>query len=203
MPDTKIRLPGITSGWTVYTRLKNEAGLIWDTTTSTFATYVVGSVANYALATPEMPATSGDYEATMPAGAAAGNYTWAHYRRVGGAAALSDPIVGSGSGTWDGTGFSTGGGGGATDTIPVVDIVVQDSAPTAATFVIAMDDASPVPATFVWRGSVAIFAEASATLPGGKFPITTYTRLTTTTARLTFTPALPVAPANGEAIQVL
>lgn len=203
MPDTKIRLPGVTSGWTVYTRLKNEAGLIWDTTTSTFTAYVVGSVANYALATPETPATSGDYEATMPVGSPAGNYTWAQYRRVGGAAALSDPPVGSGSSFWTGTSFSSGAAAAASDTIPVLDIVVADSNPQLGSFIIAMADASDVPTTFIWRNKMVLFGEASPNLPYASFAINEYVRMTTTTAKLTFHPALPALATNGEAIQVL
>lgn len=202
MADTRIRLPGITSGWTVYTRLKNEAGLIWDTTTSTFTAYVVASVANYALATPETPATSGDYEATMPVGSPAGNYTWAHYRRVGGAAALSDPIVGSGSGYWTGTSFGSPSSA-AADTIPVLNLVVADSNPQPGSFVVAMADGSDLPASFIWHGKVACWAADSPNLPYASFAPNTYTRLTATTARLTFTPALPALPVNGEAIQVL
>jgi hypothetical protein len=111
MPDTQIRLPLGITGWTVYTRLKNEAGNIWQTTTSTFVPYVVANVANYALATPETPAGSGDYEATMPVGSAAGKYSWAHYRQMGGAAAISDPLAGNGGDTWDGTSFGAAAGG--------------------------------------------------------------------------------------------
>jgi hypothetical protein len=111
MPDTKLRLPLGITGWTVYTRLKNESGLIWQTTTSTYVPYVVANVANYALSTPETPATSTDYEATMPVGSAAGNYSWAHYRQTGGSPTIADPLVGNGSGYWDGSAFSSGAAG--------------------------------------------------------------------------------------------
>jgi hypothetical protein len=120
MADTKLRLPLGITGWTVYTRLKNESGQIYQTTgTPAFVTYVVANVANYKLLTPETPAASGDYEATMPAGAAAGNYTWAHYKLIGSDPAISDPLVGSGSGYWDGTTFGgvAGIGGGTARTV--------------------------------------------------------------------------------------
>jgi hypothetical protein len=105
MPDTKLRLPLGVTGWTVYTRLKDESGQIWNSTTSAYVAYVLANIANFKLATPETPAGSGDYEATMPAGSAAGNYSWSHYRLIGSNPAASDPLLGSGGDYWNGTTF--------------------------------------------------------------------------------------------------
>jgi hypothetical protein len=207
MADTTIRLSLGITGWTVYTRLKTEAGLIWQTTSSTYVAYVVANVANYALAMPETPAASGDYASTMPTGSASGNYTWTHYKRVGGSAAIGDPVVGTGGAYWDGARFATGVDvteivTATGDVIAVSECVVDDATPTVNGFVVAMADASAVPTTFVWRGGLACFAE-DGPLGGGKFPIASYTLISSTTARITFSPALPVAPADGEAVQVL
>jgi hypothetical protein len=204
MPDTKIRLPLGIPGWTLYTRLRNEAGQIWDSVAGAMVAYVVADVARYQLAMPETPAGSGDYESTMPVGLPAGRYTWAHYRRVGGSPAISDPLVGAGGDTWDGTSFgaAAGGGGAVTDADLESDVVVSDPAPTTLGFVVAMADGSDVPDSFVWRSGLACFKAASP-LRTGKFPVATYTKLTSTTARLTFTPALPAAPANGEALRII
>src|SRR5829696_5424763 len=105
MADTKIRLPLSITGWTVYTRLQDEDDLIWNSTTSAYVAYLLANVAHFRLATPETPAGSGLYVATMPAGSPAGGYAWAQYRQVGGSPAASDPYVGGGGDYWDGTTF--------------------------------------------------------------------------------------------------
>jgi hypothetical protein len=74
--------------------------------------------------------------------------------------------------------------------------VVADVAPTAGGFVMALADASALPATFVWRGGLVCFG--SGALAGGKYAVATYTRLTSTTARVTFSPVLPATPADGD-----
>lgn len=104
MADTKLRLSAGVTGWTVYTLLFNEADQVWNSTTSAFAAYVLANIADFDLATPETPAGSGKYVATMPT-APAGNYTWEHRRQAGGAPATSDTLVGSGGGYWSGTTF--------------------------------------------------------------------------------------------------
>jgi hypothetical protein len=106
MPDTKLRLPLGVTGWTVYTLLFNESDQVWNSTTSAFVAYVLANIADFDLATPETPAGSGKYVATMPT-APAGNYTWEHRRQVGGAPATSDPLVGSGGGYWTGSEFGS------------------------------------------------------------------------------------------------
>jgi hypothetical protein len=212
MPDTKIQLPLGVSGWNLYTRLRNEDGLIWNSTTSAFVAYVLADIAHYDLATDETPAGSGDYAATMPAGAAAGNYSWAQYRRMGGAPAAGDPLAGTGGGSWTGTEFATVADAIAdiadlqfdvSDVFPVALVEVQDPAPTIGRVVVKMEDDSDVPISFVWRGKKANFAANSPNLPYGSFPITTMTRLTEKTAELRFTPSLPGLPTDGELIKVL
>jgi hypothetical protein len=106
MADTKIRFPLGIVGWTVYTRLKNESGQIWDSVSSAYVSFVVGNVARFRLATPETPSGSGDYEANMPVGSPANNYTWQHYRLMGVDAAISDPLLGGGGEYYDGTTFT-------------------------------------------------------------------------------------------------
>lgn len=77
--------------------------------------------------------------------------------------------------------------------------VITDPTPTTGGFTFALADGSPVPSTFVWRNSEAWF-NGSGVLSGGKYPVATYTKLTTTTARITFSPLLPLAPADGDTL---
>jgi hypothetical protein len=225
MPDTTLRIR-YPAGATLYTQVETEAGLVWNG--SAFVAFVVAGWGTYAVSTPEGPAGSGRYAAQFPLSAPAGNYTWAHYLRMGGSPASTDPVVGTGDGTWTGTTF----GSSAVDLTPVLatlgtpagaslaadiaavasgtsgdadlksDVVVDDPAPSVLGFTVAMADASDVPDTFVWREGLACFTAASG-LRTGKFPIATYTKLTDTTARITFLPALPAAAADAEAFRII
>lgn len=218
MADTTLRLSDLPTGWTdLYARIETAEGLIWDG--SAYGPFVVANIASYRVVMAEAPAGSGRYACQFPPSSPAGKYTWSIYK---GSGTLSDPKYGGpDTGFWDGTTF---GNSANPDLAPIqagVDAItaslaaskkltpaaiVTDSAPTRGGFIIAMSDGSSTPATFIWRNSEAWFdgtrdlSTGRFLLSGGKYSISTYTKLTATTARLTFSPLLPVAPANGDTL---
>lgn len=103
MADTNLWARDLTPGWTdLYFRVWDDAGNIWQTTTSTYVAMVVADLANYRLVATESPAGSGRYVVAFPGGAPK-SYTWAAYK---GAGAVADPRwAGPASGYWDGTTF--------------------------------------------------------------------------------------------------
>lgn len=107
MSSTSIDLTLGVPNWTVYTRLRFEDGSIWNSTTEEYVDYIVANIGDFQLATPENPVGSGDYQAIMPVDSPAGKYTWGQYRRMGGTPAASDPLVGYGSGYWNGETFAS------------------------------------------------------------------------------------------------
>lgn len=214
--DTTLRQGDLTPGWTdLYARAETAAGLIWNG--SAYVAFVVADVASYRIPMVESPAGSGRYSAQFPTDASpAGNYTWSVYK---GAGTIGDTRWGGpDTGYWDGTTFGNSPGGGGSGDLTAIQegvdainaslaaskkltpaAIVTDSAPSRGGFTIAMADGSDVPATFIWRNSEAWF-DGTGVLSGGKYLVSTYTKLTATTARLTFSPLLPVAPANGDTL---
>lgn len=106
MPDTTVFVPGLPTGWVVYTLLYDADAEVWDG--SAFVAYDVADLADYATATPETPAASGTYACTFPPAAPAGFYTWSHRKRVAGTPAADDPEVGASAvpAYWDGAAFA-------------------------------------------------------------------------------------------------
>lgn len=201
MPDTTIRQGDLTPGWTdLYARIENEQGQVWNGTA--FVGFVVANIATYRVAMAESPASSGRYSVAFPA-LPAGTYTWKIFK---GSGTLVDlPYGGPSTAYWDGTKFVNPAGGVAAmqatlDSYAAITpaATVTDTAPTTGSFVITLANNAPVPTTFVWRNNEVWFQ--TGVLFGGKYPIATYSRLTATTARLTFAPLLPAAPANGDTL---
>ncbi len=89
----EIQLQYITSGATVYALVRNSVGQVWQTTSSTFVTYVTANLANYTIAMTEQGTASRYYAGTFPA-AAAGIYSIAMFQRAGGSAAETDTVAG-------------------------------------------------------------------------------------------------------------
>jgi hypothetical protein len=80
-------------GGTVYTRIFTPAaGTVWQTTTSTFVTWVDGNVANYDVTLTA--AGGGYYYGTFPAGIATGVYDVGLYLQAGGSPATTDAYLG-------------------------------------------------------------------------------------------------------------
>lgn len=92
MPDTTIAVSGLPTGWTVYTKIADANGNVWNGTA--YVAYLVANWATYATATPETPAGSGTYVCQFPLSSPAGYYTWIHYKQAGGSPASTDPEVG-------------------------------------------------------------------------------------------------------------
>lgn len=210
MADTTLRLRYPT-GAILDTQIEDGEG-VWNG--AGYVPFQMAGWATYATATPETPPGSGRYVCPFPTGSPPGHYTWVTYLRAGAEPAPGDTPVGQGEGFWDGTTFGGSSGG---DLEPVqaalsgiratldsyAEIspaaVVADPTPTQGGFIVAMADGSAMPETFVWRNSEAWFA-GSSVLRGGKYPVASYTKLTATTARITFSPPLPVAPGNGDTL---
>jgi len=84
------------SGLTLYALVFNPAKTtIWQTTTSTFVTFVLGNIANYRIALTDLTGL-GDYKANMPA-AAAGKYPYVIRD-------AANTLYASGEINWNGTG---------------------------------------------------------------------------------------------------
>lgn len=87
---------------TLYALVRNTAGQVWQTTNSTFVSYVTANLANYTVSLTEQGTASGYYAGTFPA-AAAGVYAVEVRDRAGGSAAETDPVAGTGRVQWDGS----------------------------------------------------------------------------------------------------
>jgi len=83
----------------------------------------------------------------------------------------------------------------------IVSGVIQDAAPEARSFVIALDDNADVPAGNNFVGLWLCFT--SGDLAPAKQAITDYRRLTTKTAYIKVAVAFPSAPANGDQISII
>jgi len=98
------------TGVTHYVVLNNAAGQYWDTTgTPAYETLVPGSWTDYDIASTETPASSYQYIAAVPATLTANALVYVtFYEQVGGAPAITDPIVAVGVFWWDGTAITDG-----------------------------------------------------------------------------------------------
>jgi hypothetical protein len=90
------------SGVTLYALIRDTAGKVWQTTTSTLVAYATANLANYKVSLTEQGAASRFYAGNFPA-AAAGVYNVAVYQQAGGSPAETDSLVAAGNIEWDGT----------------------------------------------------------------------------------------------------
>lgn len=97
----EIQLKHALSGKALYALVRNAVGKVWQTTSSTFVTYVTANIANYTIAMTEQGSASRFYVGDFPA-AAAGGYGVAVMEQSGGSPAEADSAVGAGNIQWDG-----------------------------------------------------------------------------------------------------
>lgn len=108
---SEISWRGTTTGSTDYFTIRtiDKPGKMWDTTgTPNFVTIVTANWANYAVAMSETVAGSYLYNGTFPAisgNMVAGWYYADMYKQAGGSPAISDTMIGTFLGYWDGTTF--------------------------------------------------------------------------------------------------
>ena len=95
------------TGSTLYFTIRSVARTMWSTAgTPNFETLTVANWANYKVALSESPASSYFYTGTFPAitGNMVAGWYWADiFLQAGGSAAISDTLVASYFGYWDGT----------------------------------------------------------------------------------------------------
>jgi hypothetical protein len=85
----------------LYAHITNSAGKRWNG--SQFETYASGNYSTYGISLTEQ-GTSGVYFADFPSDiTTSGSYEYFVYRRIGGSQAEGDPVVGTGSISWNGT----------------------------------------------------------------------------------------------------
>lgn len=85
----------------LYALVRNTAGQVWQTTSSTFVSYVTANLANYKIGLNEQGTASRYYAGNFPA-AALGVYNVSVYAQAGGSPAETDLLVAEGSIDWDG-----------------------------------------------------------------------------------------------------
>jgi hypothetical protein len=108
MAKFQLPAPAYTGG-TLYARVGRN-GQLWSTAgTPAFENPTSGNLANYTIAMTEASGT-GQFSGTVPSTIAAGLVEVTAYRRVGGSAAWTDPVVGAADYYWDGTALGLGGG---------------------------------------------------------------------------------------------
>lgn len=97
------------TGETLYATIRNVSRQMWSTAgTPNFETLTVANWANYAITMTETPASSYFFVGTFPAvsGNMISGWYWVDvFKRAGGAAAISDTLLASYFGYWDGTAF--------------------------------------------------------------------------------------------------
>lgn len=94
---------GVSSTGTLYARLMNGAGKLWNTSSLAFETYAVGDYSSYVIAMTEQ-GNSGVYVCDFPSSiTAAGTYEYFVHRRVGASPAEGDIIINTGKIDWTGT----------------------------------------------------------------------------------------------------
>jgi len=93
------------TGRTLYATIRSVARTYWNTSgTPALETLTVANWANYAVALTETPSASYFYVGTWPAGLTTVGWYWIDiYERIGGTAAISDTLVATYYGYWDGT----------------------------------------------------------------------------------------------------
>lgn len=98
----QIQAVWVETGDTLYALVRNSAGQIWQTTTTTFVNYVTANLANYAISLTEQGTASRYYTANFPA-AVEGTYAVVVYKQLGGSPAETDLLTDSGNVEWTGT----------------------------------------------------------------------------------------------------
>lgn len=91
------------TGSTLYALIRNTIGQVWQTTSSTFVTYVTANIANYIISMAEQGTASGYYAGSLPSAIGAGLFYIIVKDRLGGSAAETDPSVATGDIAWDTT----------------------------------------------------------------------------------------------------
>lgn len=99
----ELRIPAATGG-TVYAHILNTSSRRWNG--SSFEAYASGNYPNYRITMTEQ-GSSGLYAGDFPIGITdSGEYGIIYYLQDGGSAAEGDPVVGSGTVDWDGSGIA-------------------------------------------------------------------------------------------------
>lgn len=94
---------GVSTAGTLYARLMNRSGQVWNTAGLAFETYSAGNYADYDLPMTEQ-GNSGVYVADFPSSiATAGTYEYFVHRQSGGSPAEGDTIINTGKIDWTGT----------------------------------------------------------------------------------------------------
>lgn len=98
---------GLATGSTDYVTIRSTARQYWNTSgTPAFENLTVANWANYAIALTETPASSYFYVGTWPATLSTAGFYWVDvFRQLGAGAAISDMLLGTLLGYWDGTTF--------------------------------------------------------------------------------------------------
>ena len=101
--SSELQIADINSAWTVYAIIRRiNNGKVWQTTNSTFVTYVTANIANYDIALTVQGTNSGFAVADFPSAITAGIYSVAIYRQLGGSPAEGDEYLGGGNIEWNG-----------------------------------------------------------------------------------------------------
>lgn len=98
---------GLATGSTDYVTIRSTARQYWNTSgTPAFENLTVANWANYAIALTETPASSYFYVGSWPATLSTAGFYWVDvFRQLGAGAAISDMLLGTLLGYWDGTTF--------------------------------------------------------------------------------------------------
>lgn len=90
---------------TVYAVIRRQSDqYVWNTASSAFAVWADGSITDYDVA---LATQGGDvYAANFPSGIGSGEYVISYYAQTGASPAITDPLIGSESGYWNGTAIS-------------------------------------------------------------------------------------------------
>lgn len=98
---------GLATGSTDYVTIRSTARQYWNTSgTPAFENLTVANWANYAIALSETPASSYFYVGSWPATLSTAGFYWVDvFRQLGAGAAISDMLLGTLLGYWDGTTF--------------------------------------------------------------------------------------------------
>lgn len=201
MGDTLIRLRS-TPGLAVDTQIENEAGLIYSQAGGAYVPMVAADWADYCVPTPEAPAGSGRYTLDFLAlGSVQGSYTWIQYQRPPGGPAPGSSILGLGGAYWNGSSFDASPPASTTYDGLSVFGSVEDPAPSAKSFVVALAEGANVPTLANWLTLYLSFTTGN--LAPAKRSISGYRQLTPTTALVTVGSPFPAAPASGDSFAIL
>jgi hypothetical protein len=203
------------TGETLYFTIRNVSRQMWNTAgTPNFETLTVANWADYDVALTESPASSYFYAGTFPA--ISGNMTAGFYwvdvfKRIGGSPAISDTLLASYWGYWDGTTYKWWAGdtthiGGDVDSATRLSLSAKQIIPgtvdttgfAATTTQFEADDITEATADH-YNGRIVIFT--SGVLAGQASDITDYS-LSSGRGHFTVT-ALTEAPGNNDTFVIV